>query len=123
MDMSAQCRMMGQGDGAQEGPDTKILQDLIGDLADAASYLEAAAEGLAEHRNGQYDINVLGTRLDAIETAVEPLMGEDSLLVRVSVLESQGDDRKEGTTKVIALVAILIALGGLLFNLVVGLVQ
>lgn len=122
MDRSAQYRTMAEGDGRTGGPDTRILQDLIGDLADAASYLEAAAEGLAEHRNGQYDVGVLVNRLDAIDAAIEPLIGGDSLLVRVSVLEHQEEGRKESKAEMIALVAVLIALGGLLFNLVVKLV-
>ena len=102
--MTMSSSAMAAGEGRTNGPDTRLLQDLIGDMADAASHLEAAAEGLAEHRNGQYDINVLGTRLDAIEQAVAPLMGDDSLLVRVKVLEAL-----KGTVTIASVAAVVSA--------------
>ncbi len=114
-------RAMAEGDGEREGPDTRLVRGLVEDLADAASSLEAAAEQLAMQRDELSSLGVLEQRMGTVEQAVADLGGSDGLLVRVSALETVNDDKKDGNATGIALVAVLIALGGVLVDLIIRL--
>ena len=122
MDLNARRNVTDRSDGSGRELDTKLVQDLIDDMADVAARVAEASEGLALERAELSGLDVLDTRLAAVEEATHDLGGPEGLLVRVNALEGRWRDRKEGNASNIALVAVLISLAGVLVDLLLRLV-